>query len=216
MKLLNIDVFERLASQRLVTIAEVANSLYGINPNTKTKDLSEDIIEDMQDIRKTISRNIRYLNIRVGSVNEELDADLVFAAAHDLMRNGVTPEVILERGRDAITSFVGTNDWQKYMMAFGGRTLVESVAQIRKSGRGQHRKTDEESGTLKLIGLLIKLLAEKHPSKKYGPVVKPTISEIYKDVVKLVESESLSIKGVGKSTFSAKVSEALKVLFDDK
>ncbi|MFC7510044.1 hypothetical protein ACFQUX_28460 [Pantoea stewartii] len=51
------------------------------------------------------------------------------------------------------------------MMAFGGRTLVELVAQVRKSGRGQHRKSDEEVGTFKMMGLLLQLLAQKHPTK---------------------------------------------------
>ncbi|EBP0012578.1 hypothetical protein HX37_17540 [Salmonella enterica] len=215
MKILNINAFERLASQRLVTISEVVNALYGLNPNVKTKDLDPDITEEVQDIRKTITRNIRYLKIHVSSVNDELDSDLVFAAAHDYMMQGITPEVIIERGKNAIVTFFYANDWQKYMMAFGGRSLVDEVAQIRKTGRGQHRKTDEETGTLKMMGLLIKLLAEKHPSKKYGSPDKPTITEIYKDVVSMIERESLTTKGVGKSTFAAKASQALRAVIDD-
>ncbi|EAP3677015.1 hypothetical protein EAP82_23565 [Salmonella enterica] len=215
MKILNINAFERLASQRLVTISEVVNALYGLNPNVKTKDLDPVITEEVQDIRKTITRNIRYLKIHVSSVNDELDSDLVFAAAHDYMRQGITPEIIIERGKSAIVTFFYTNDWQRYMMAFGGRSLVDEVAQIRKTGRGQHRKTDEETGTLKMMGLLIKLLAEKHPSKKYGSPDKPTITEIYKDVVSMIERESLTTKGIGKSTFAAKASQALRTVIDD-
>ncbi|MEA5105184.1 hypothetical protein [Pantoea sp. S18] len=215
MKILHINPFERLASQRLVTITEVVNALYGLNPNSKIKDISNEAAEEIQDIRKSVIRNIRFLKIRVGSVSEELDADLVFAAAHDYMRIGVTPEEIIERGKEAIESFYYTNDWQNYMMAFGGRSLVELAAQVRKTGRGQHRKSDEEAGTLKMMGLLIKLLADKHPSKKYGRSDKPTISEIYKDVLCLIERESLTTKGVGKSTFAAKASVALKSVIGD-
>ncbi len=48
MKMFNRNAYERLVAQRLVTIAEVVNSLYAINPNTKTKDLSEEYIEEIQ------------------------------------------------------------------------------------------------------------------------------------------------------------------------
>jgi len=65
MKLLNINVFERIASQRIVTIAEVINTLYGINPNTKLKELPDDIAEETSDIRKAITRNIRSLDVRL-------------------------------------------------------------------------------------------------------------------------------------------------------
>lgn len=214
MKILNRNAFERLAAQRLVTIAEVVNSLYSINPNIKTKDLDEEYAEAVQDTRKSVTRNIRYLKIHVGSVNEELDADLAFAAAYDYIMHGVTPEEIIERIKEGIIAFHYSNNWERYMMGFGGRALVDIVAQVRKTGRGQHRKSDEEVGTLKMMGLLIRLLAEKHPTKKYGNYDKPTISEIYNDVLLLIERDSLTTKGVGKSTFSAKASSALKSIND--
>lgn len=215
MKLLNIDVFERISSQRIVTIAEVVNSLYGVNPNTKMKDLPDDIAEETQDIRKAITRNLRSLNIRIATVNDELDADLVFAAALDYMREGITPETIIRRGKDAISAYIYTNNWEDLMFAFGGRSLVETVSKVRKTGRGQHRKSDEENGTFKMLGLLIKLMAEKHPTGKYGTREKPTISEIYKDVLALIEKEQVTTKGIGKSTFSAKASQALMAIYDE-
>jgi hypothetical protein len=216
MKLLNIDVFERIASQRIVTIAEVINTLYGINPNTKLKELPDDIAEETSDIRKAITRNIRSLDVRLHTVNDEVDADLVFAAAHDFMREGITPEVILQRGREALLSFLYRNDWEQCMFAFGGRSLVDTMSSVRKTGRGQHRKTDEENGTLKMMGALIKLLASKHPTGKYGSVEKPTISEIYKDVVSLLEKEGVSIKGLGRSTFASKSKASLNSFYDDE
>ena len=216
MKMFNRNVYERLVAQRLVTIAEVVNSLYAINPNTKTKDLSEEYIEEIQETRKAVIRNIRYLNIRVASVNEEINADLAFAAAYDYLMEEITPEEIIERVKEGVIAFHYSNDWQEYMMAFGGRTLVELVAQVRKSGRGQHRKSDEEDGTFKMMGLLLQLLAQKHPTKKYGSYEKPTISEIYNDVLVLIENGSLTTKGVGKSTFSAKASLALRALIDNE
>ncbi|HEY0209513.1 hypothetical protein [Acerihabitans sp.] len=215
MIILNSNVFERLASQRLVTISEVVNSLFGLNPNTKTKDLKEEMVEEVQDIKKTISRNIRSLNIQVSSVNDEMNSDLVFAATHDFMREGITPEIIIEKGKEAVIAYSYSNDWQKYMMAFGGRPLVELVSQTRKSGRGQHRKSDEEQGTQKMMGLLIKLLAYKHPNGKYGTVQKPTISEIYKDILALAEKEQVSEKGIKRSAFHAKASLALKAIHDE-
>jgi len=216
MKLLNIDVFERIASQRIVTIAEVINTLYGINPNTKLRELPEDIAEETSDIRKAIIRNIRSLDVRLSTVNEEVDADLVFAAAHDFMREGITPEVIVQRGREALLSFLYRNDWEQFMFAFGGRSLVDTMSSLRKTGRGQHRKTDEENGTLKMMGALIKLLASKHPTGKYGSVQKPTISEIYKDVLSLLDAENVSTKGLGRSTFASKSKASLNSFYDDE
>ncbi|KGT88314.1 hypothetical protein NG99_21380 [Erwinia typographi] len=215
MKILNINAFERLAAQRLVTIAEVVNAIYAINPNTKVKDLNEDDVEEIQDIRKAVTRNIRYLKIRVGSVNEELDADLAFAAAYDYISEDITPKEIIERIKDAVIAFHYSNDWQNYMMAFGGRSLVEIVGQVRKTGRGQHRKSDEEKGNQKMMGLLIKLLADKHSSGKYGETHKPKISEIYKDVLALAEKEKISDKGIKRATFNAKASAALKAVYDE-
>ncbi|MCI1029785.1 hypothetical protein [Pantoea dispersa] len=216
MQLLNIGVFERITSQRMVTIAEVINTLYGINPNKKLKELPDDVAEEASDIRKAITRNIRSLNISLLTVNDEVDADLVFAAAHDFMRQGITPEIILKRGREALLTFLYRNDWEKYMFAFGGRSLVETMSSVRKTGRGQHRKTDEENGTLKMMGALIKLLAAKHPTGKYGSVEKPTISEIYKDVLSLLEKENVSTKGLRRSTFASKSKSSLASFYDDE
>ncbi|MEX3064014.1 hypothetical protein AB4K26_21385 [Klebsiella variicola] len=209
-RLLGTSVFERLASQRLVTISEVVYSLYGLNPNSKSSDLPKEVADEAQDIRKTISRNLRSAGFRIGSVSTELDADLIFAACIDYINEEITPPVIFQRVKEAVEGFVYTNDWEKYMYAFGGRSLLEDVAKIRKTGRGQHRKVDEENGTLKMMGLLIKLLAEKHPTKKYGSIEKPTISEIYNDILMLIDKEQTTTKGIGKSTFSAKASIALK------
>ena len=102
------------------------------------------------------------------------------------------------------------------MFAFGGRSLVDTMSSVRKTGRGQHRKTDEENGTLKMMGALIKLLASKHPTGKYGSIEKPTISEIYKDVVSLLEKEGVSIKGLGRSTFASKSKASLNSFYDDE
>lgn len=215
MKMLSRSAFERLTTQRLVTVSEVVNSLYALNPNIKTKDIGQDYSEEIQDTRKAVVRNIRYLNIRVGGVSEELDADLVFAAAYDYLMPEITPEEIIERVREGVIAFHYNNEWQKYMMAFGGRSLVELVGQVRKTGRGQHRKSDEEAGTQKMMGLLIRLLAEKHPNGKYGDVDKPKISEIYKDVLALAEKAQVSDKGIKRATFSAKASAALKSVYDE-
>ncbi|EPA9245327.1 hypothetical protein [Yersinia enterocolitica] len=211
-KLLSSGVFERLISQRLVTINEVVNSLYGLNPNTKTIDLPNEISEEAQDIKKIISRNIRSTGLHIGSVNTEIDADLIFAACIDYIREGITPPEIIGRVREAVMEFVYVNDWEKYIFAFGGRTLVDDIAKIRKTGRGQHRKTDEEAGTLKMMGLLIKLLAEKHPTQKYGTSEKPTISEIYKDILDVIQKENATAKGVGRSTFAAKAAIAIRTI----
>lgn len=209
-KLLSSNVFERLASQRLITINEVVYALYGLNPNTKTADLPKEVAEEAQDIKKTISRNLRSAGFRVYSVTTEMEADLVFAACIDYINEEITPPAIINKVKEAVSEFVYTNEWEKYMFAFGGRTLLEDVAKIRKTGRGQHRKVDEENGTLKMMGLLIKLLADKHPTKKYGSRENPTISEIYKDICMLIELEKATTKGIGKSTFSAKAAAALQ------
>ncbi|MFM7947855.1 MAG: hypothetical protein ACTH5S_08975 [Hafnia alvei] len=209
MRLLTGNTFERLANQRLVTISEVVNSLYGLNPNTRTKDLPEDIAEEAADIKKAIMRNIRSLGEQFVTPAAEIDSDLVFGAAYSYVVPEITPVEIKDRAIEAITAYMGGNQWESVMFAFGGRSLVDEIARIRKTGRGQHKKKDEESGTMKMLGLLIKLIAQKSTGNKYGTSEAPIIASVYRDILALVETENLTTKGIGKSTFAAKAAEAL-------
>lgn len=215
MKLLTQNIFERFIAQRLVSINEVVNSLYGLNPNTKTKDLPSEISEEAQDIKKAISRNIKSLTEQYVTISQEIDADLVFGAAFTFINTEITPEEVIERSKEAIAGYIHTNNWIDTMFAFGGRGLVDDITKIRKTGRGKHKKDDEESGTLKMMGLLIKLLAKKHPTDRYGTPEKPIISAIYSDVLDLIASEQGTTKGVGKSTFAAKARYAINAVHDD-
>ncbi|EMC5231566.1 MULTISPECIES: hypothetical protein [Yersinia] len=210
MRLLTENMFQRLTTQRLVSISEVVNSLYGINPNTKTKDLPDDISEEAQDIKKAIARNLKSLGNSYVTISSEVDADLVFGAAHQFLVEGITPREIIDRAIEAVSAYVYTNDWENIMFAFGGRLLVDDMTKIRKTGRGKHKKEDEENGTLKMVGLLIKLLAKNHASKKYGTSEAPTITEIYRSIIALAEEESITLKGIGKSTFASKSAAAIR------
>ncbi len=209
MKLLGKNMFERLTSQRLVTITEVVNALYGINPNTKTKQLPPEISEEAQDIRKAILRNISTLSERKISISEELDADYVFGASYQFLSKGITPEEVIARVDEAIRALLNSNGWENKMLAFGGRSLVEEMSKSRKSGRGAHRVNDEQKSTDKTLALLIMLLTEKHPSKKYGSPKKPKISEIYSDLESMANTWNISDKGIKKSTFYNKIKFAL-------
>ncbi|AUU95526.1 TPA: hypothetical protein RRH03_001517 [Klebsiella pneumoniae] len=216
MMLLNIDVFERLALQRLATIAEVVNSLYGLHPATKINTLNEDAAEEIKGVRQIISRNIKSLGINVSGVNEEMNADLLFSAASEYMRDGITPPAIVTRGKESLSTLAKTNKWEEYMYAFGGRSLVEEVSAARKTGRGQHRKTDEEAATLKMMGLLIKMLAQKQTGQSYGTVKKPNVAAIYRDLTRFAEDHNIDLKGVSKATFAAKARTAIhSAIVDD-
>lgn len=208
MRLLTDNMFQRLARQRLVTVAEVVNALYGLNPNTRTKDIPADIAEEAADIRRAITRNLRSLERYITATNE-IDADLVFGAAYPFVDDGITPKEIKDRAIEAISAFTYSNQWEKVMFAFGGRALVEDVAIIRKTGRGQHKKKDEENGSLKMIGILIKLLAKKSVGNRYGTSDSPIVSAIYRDVLEMAEEEGITTKGIGKSTFAAKAAAGI-------
>jgi hypothetical protein len=57
---------------------------------------------------------------------------------------------------------IGANPgWEEKACNLCGLHLVNYIKETNRSGRRQHRKQDEEDGTMKMMGLLIQLLVKK-------------------------------------------------------
>lgn len=206
--------FERLAQLVAITPHEAALALAGINPAFRISEVPKESIAFVDAARKAISRALEnHLEVRIAT-DKAVDANLVFTAAYLFIEDS-TPTVIVDRIKEAVDWISRANNWRETLYDLGGLALHDEVATYRKNGRGNHRKEDEQKGTLKMMGVLVKLLADKHPTHKYGTSSKPIISEIYRDVLILTESENISLKGIGKSTFANKASEALQFTLDE-
>jgi hypothetical protein len=212
---LNLTPFERLLKHHHITVNEVSLAIFSINPNTKNQDIPKRFEDEIKDVRKAMIRNIRAVAEKYTTTNSDLPSDLVFGAAFQFINQEITPESIIKRATEAIENLAYTNSWESTIYCLGGRQLVEECRLLRKSGRGRHRKDDERKNTEKLLGLLISLLAEKHPNGKYGSADSPSIGEIYADIIKLADTRKINITGVGKSTFYEKIRRSLVVLIDD-
>lgn len=136
---------------------------------------------------------------------------LILAVAHRYI-NEKTPDVISESIIEMVKTFIYINKWEEHIRAIGGEELLRSVSDIRKTGRGEHKKSEEMEGTNKMMGLLVKLLASK--SDRYGTQENPKVSEIYNDVLKIVSSEDLTTKGISRPTFYKKIKLALESIHD--
>ncbi|MBD2809924.1 hypothetical protein ID853_03255 [Xenorhabdus sp. Vera] len=212
---LSADVFERFLMQSSSTINEVSLVIFGLSPFTTAKDIPDDIKPLIKEVRTYMRRNLdsisTYYGNRSFTPSTECFLDLVLAVAFRYA-NEKTPPVIAENISNAVESFIHRNTWEDHMLAFGGNDLLFTVRQIRKTGRGAHRKEDEQAGTNKLLGLMVKLLASK--ADKYGTSENPKISEIYQDVLSMVEKEGVTMKGLARATFYNKIQKAVASIHD--
>lgn len=68
----------------------------------------------------------------------------------------------------------GTKGWEEKARNLGGLQLVNYIKETNRSGRGQHRKQDEENGTMKMMGLIVHLLIKNQahlPTSKMGNLI---------------------------------------------
>ena len=227
MKLLDMNMFEMLASQSLVTPSEVAISLYGLDPYISTQDIPAEIIDELNIVKRGILRNVKAIkpiDNRGGTIktNTEVDADLVFGAAYQYIIKNGTPDIIKNRIQQSLDYFYKNNkkdgEWKKYIKSFGGQLLIDEMESKNRKGQGSYRKNDELKGTYRLVGLLLLLLREKSkvgalPSSDYGSIDKPMKQNIYADMCSLAKEINPDyLIGVGRSTFYTKIDDALFAL----
>ncbi|MEQ5128074.1 hypothetical protein ABN225_14850 [Providencia alcalifaciens] len=213
--ILKSDVFERFLMQSLSTINEVSLVVFGLPPFTAVKDIPKDISPLVKEVRLYMKRCLNSLSGHYKDINvhpsTECYMELLLASSYRYI-NENTPEVIKNRITSSVEYFVYSNKWEDHIRAFGGDELLLIVSENRKTGRGAHRKEVEQNGTNKILGLTLKLLISK--SNKYGSPEKPKISEIYADILKVVEAEEATMTGLAKATFYNKVNSALQAIHD--
>ncbi|EJD6581376.1 hypothetical protein M0L63_RS01540 [Providencia rettgeri] len=213
--ILKSDVFERFLMQSSSTINEVSLVVFGLPPFTAVKDIPEDMTPFVKEVRLYMKRCLNSLSGHYKNMSfhpsTECYMELILASAYRYI-NENTPEAIADKITSSVQYFVYSNKWEDYMRAFGGDELLNIVSEHRKTGRGAHRKEVEQNGTNKILGLTLKLLISK--SNKYGSPEKPKISEIYADILKVVQAEEATMTGLAKATFYNKVNSALQAIHD--
>lgn len=212
--ILSADIFERFLMQNTSTINEVSLVIFGLSPFTTIRNIPDELKQYITETRLYMRRNLNTLSHiynRMFAPTVECDCYLVMASAYRYT-NELTPDVIKSAVMKSVEMFIYSNKWEDHINAFGGEGLLQLVRDIRKTGRGDHKKNAEMEGTNKIVGLLVKLLASK--SAKYGTPDKPKVSEIYKDVLMIVEAEDLTTKGIARPTFYNKIKHALESIHD--
>lgn len=197
---------ERLTQLVAVTPHEVALSLAGLNPAFRISEVPDEIRPFVHSVRQAIARALKNHLKKHVATDEAIDASLVFASAY-LFIEPTTPDIITTKIGESVDWLSRFNNWRVSLYELGGLALLDDVAARKKSGRGQHRKDDEQHNTDKLIALLVMLLVQK-TGAKYGDIKNPVKSEIYNDIDKLAKSEGISLKGIGKSTFYKKIEQS--------
>ncbi|EOJ5577061.1 hypothetical protein ACSD2Y_003039, partial [Escherichia coli] len=137
----------------------------------------------------------------------------IFLASYPFIDTN-TPEIIVQKISEAIDDLRGTKGWEEKARNLGGLQLVNYIKETNRSGRGQHRKQDEENGTMKMMGLIVHLLIKKSGSSSYIQNGKPNRTAIYRDIETLIKDEGISHKGIAKATFLEKISRALLAVHD--
>ncbi|MGR7527380.1 hypothetical protein [Klebsiella aerogenes] len=208
---IKLELFEREAATPELNVKQLSLLLCGEDPELKTADIPDEKQEAYNIYYRYISKWRQASGVLHGGNGSNQPADVMFAMAYPLIDADLTPESIKKRCFDAVALIANRNGGKEILYKIGGEHLYNIGVEIGRNKRGAHRKIDEESNSLKLLGLLCILLAKKvgHSYLKNG---EPAISSIYNDVVKLAEDEEISLKGISKSTVYKKIREALDVL----
>lgn len=151
---------ERLCASVSITPHEMALALADLNPSMRIGDVPQDKFEQVESARTHIARAIRLHSGVKTSKDEPYRAGDIFLASFPFMEAG-TPEAIIKAVTDTIDDLRGTKNWEEKALNLGGRDLVRYIKETSRSGRGQHRKLDEEQGNMKMMGLLVLLLVKK-------------------------------------------------------
>ena len=199
---------ERLCVSVSITPQEMALALAGLNPLTRISDVPEEHFDYVDHTRREISRALKLHRDKKISTDEACNALDILLAAFPFIEES-TPEIITQKVTEAIDDLRGTKGWEEKARNLGGLHLVNYIKDTNRSGRGQHRKQDEEDGTMKMMGVIIQLLVKKSGASSYINSGKPNVTAIYKDVLDLLECEGISKKGISRAAFAAKAKQAL-------
>ena len=157
---------ERLCSSVSITPHEMAVALAGLNPSMRISDVPEENFEYVDFVRTHLARAIKVYRGEKTSKDEPCHALDIFLASYPFIDTN-TPEIIVQKISEAIDDLRGTKGWEEKARNLGGLQLVNYIKETNRSGRGQHRKQDEENGTMKMMGLIVHLLIKKSGSSSY-------------------------------------------------
>lgn len=158
-----------------------------------------------------VSRQIKAAGLQSQDKSKQLyTADEMFALAHLMTDETITPEPIRTRCLQAVTTIANQNLARSWLMRLGGPPLLELGLTLRRNQRGQYRKTTERENTDRLLFLLIMLLV-KNSQGAYGTPESPHLADIWRDIQTLAEHEGLPAEGLSRSTIYSKLKSALTI-----
>ncbi len=205
------NIFERAASTPALSMRELALLLCGLDLRLQTAAIPENKREYYDIWLYQISRQIKAAGLQPQGKNKQLyPADEMFALAHLMTDETITPEPIRTRCLLAVTTIANQNLARSWLMRLGGPPLLELGLTLRRNQRGQYLKTTERENTDRLLFLLIMLLV-KNSQGAYGTPESPHLADIWRDIQTLAEREGLPAEGLSRSTIYSKLKSALTI-----
>ncbi|WOJ03422.1 hypothetical protein [Citrobacter koseri] len=212
---IKLGLFEREAKTPALNVKQLALLLCGEDPELKTAEIPEEKLKTYNIYYRHISKWMQSSELFNGGNAAAQPADYMFAMAYPMIDDDITPDPIKKRCLEAVASISVRKNGKEHLFRMGGEELYDLGVEFSRNRRGMHRKNDEQDNTIKLVGLLTKLLAKK-VSHSYVNDGRPVISTIYADMVKLANEENISLRGMSKSTVYKKISDSLNSLFIDE
>lgn len=228
------SAIERLTHYPQIEIKELARALANVDPNIRNDDLPEDktrIIGAYCDYLVRVNRNL-YAFLKSQGKQKELDlfypkpiatncpieATILFSSCFILLEEDVTPAILVERCVQSLSQI-----YKRYGEALvfqcGGEKALLIAKENTQDKRGAHKKNEENASLHKIIGLLaINLAMEKSASgstKWINKAGSPSIEPLHKLLSDYAESNGISQKGMGKSSFYDKLRASLTSLYDE-
>lgn len=228
------SAIDRLTYYPQIEIKELARALANVDPYTKTEDLPEDkidIVSAYSDYLIRVNRSI-YAFLKSNEKKKELDlfypkpiatnspieANIIFASCINLIEEDITPKILSERCIFSLCRMYKKYG-EKLILQCGDDKALSIAKENFQDKRGEHKKNEENASLHKIIGLLaINLAMEKSTSgstKWINKAGSPSIEPLHKLLNDYAESNGISKKGMGKSSFYDKLRTSLTSLYDE-
>ncbi|ECZ8026424.1 hypothetical protein AIA23_01925 [Salmonella enterica subsp. enterica serovar Rubislaw] len=187
-----------------LTTREAALAMLGFDYYTEDRDLEYEQLEEVNKLKKVITRNLQKIVDRAAS-NITYPSHWILCAAYSFM-DEYTPGEVRETINKAVVEMTNEKGWEKSLKKLGGDELYELGKRIRHHKRGLHKRDDEDRNNCKLIALLVELL-QKHGKPNYKDMI-----NIHRDIEKLCNDKGISTEGIKKSSFFNKIKEAKNLM----
>lgn len=208
---IKLGIFEREAKTPALSVKQLALLLCGEDPELKTADIPVEKLRPYNIYYRHISKWMQSSELFRGGNAASQPADYMFAMAFPMIDDDLTPEPIKRRCLEAVESIAIRNNGKDHLFRMGGQELYDVGVVLSRNKRGLHRKADEEENTIKLVGLLVRLLVKK-VGHSYSNGGEHVVSTIFNDIEKVASEENISLRGMSKSTVYKKIKEAVHSL----